>query len=301
MDYFTSIRVFVQVVESGSFVKASQALNLPRNAITRHLQTLEEHLQIKLLNRTTRRISLTNDGTAYYERMVLILDQWLEAESDLTTAQGRPHGRLRVDMGGTIATCLVLPNLVDFQTQYPELIIDIGVSDRPVDLLAERVDCVIRGGTVSDPSLIARRLGNLHHVTVASPGYLERYGEPKHPNDLKDNHPMVRYFFAGSQRKQQICFVKDTQRIEIDAKYAVAVNDSNAFLCAALAGLGAAQTLRFMADLHIKSGALIPILQEWTLEPHPIYIVYAQNRHLSKRVRVFVDWLVDLFEKNGLR
>lgn len=301
MDYFTAVKAFIQVVEAGSFVKAAQALSLPRNTVTKHIQSLEAHLRVKLLNRTTRRISLTNDGTAYYERMVRVVDQWLEAESDLVSTQARPHGRLRVDMGSTMATMLVLPALPEFQKRYPELQLDIGVSDRPVDLLGDRVDCVIRGGTLSDPSLIARRLGSLKFVTCATPAYLARHGTPLHPADLETNHQMVRYFFAGTQRRLPVEFVRGEERISVDAHYFVSVNDSNALLAAALAGMGVLQTLMFMAEPHFESGALIPLLEDWSLEPNPIYIVYSPNRHLSARVRVFVEWLVELFEAKGLR
>ncbi|SEI43830.1 LysR family transcriptional regulator [Pseudomonas sp. NFR16] len=301
MDYFTAVKAFIQVVEAGSFVKAAQTLSLPRNTVTKHIQSLEAHLRVKLLNRTTRRISLTNDGTAYYERMVRVVDQWLEAESDLVSTQARPHGRLRVDMGSTMATMLVLPALPEFQKRYPELQLDIGVSDRPVDLLGDRVDCVIRGGTLSDPSLIARRLGSLKFVTCATPAYLARHDTPLHPTDLETNHQMVRYFFAGTQRRLPVEFVRGEERISVDAHYFVSVNDSNALLAAALAGMGVLQTLMFMAEPHFKSGALIPLLEDWSLEPNPIYIVYSPNRHLSARVRVFVEWLVELFEAKGLR
>lgn len=301
MDYFTAVKAFIQVVEAGSFVKAAQTLNLPRNTVTKHIQSLESHLRVKLLNRTTRRISLTNDGTAYYERMVRVVDQWLEAESDLASAQARPHGRLRVDMGSTMATMLVLPALPDFLKRYPDLQLDIGVSDKPVDLLGDRVDCVIRGGALNDPSLIARRLGSLRFVTCATPAYLAAHGTPLHPSDLEKDHQMVRYFFAGSQKRLPVEFIRGDERIPVDAPYFVSVNDSNALLAAALAGLGVLQTLQFMAEPHFKSGALVPLLEEWTLEPNPIYIVYSPNRHLSARVRVFVDWLVELFDAKGLR
>lgn len=301
MDYFTAVKAFIQVVEAGSFVKAAQTLNLPRNTVTKHIQSLESHLRVKLLHRTTRRISLTNDGTAYYERMVRVVDQWLEAESDLVSAQARPHGCLRVDMGSTMATMLVLPALPDFQKRYPELQLNIGVSDRPVDLLGDRVDCVIRGGTLSDPSLIARRLGSLKFVTCATPGYLSAHGTPSHPTDLETNHQMVRYFFAGTNRRLPVEFVRGEERISVDGSYFVSVNDSNALLAAALAGMGVLQTLMFMAEPHFKSGALVPLLDDWSLEPNPIYIVYSPNRHLSTRVRVFVEWLVELFEAKGLR
>ncbi|MGE7992243.1 LysR substrate-binding domain-containing protein [Pseudomonas sp. NPDC089554] len=301
MDYFAAVKAFIQVVEAGSFVKAAQALNLPRNTVTKHIQSLESHLRVKLLNRTTRRISLTNDGSAYYERMVRVVDQWLEAESDLTSAHVRPHGRLRVDMGSTMATLLVLPALPDFQKRYPELQLDIGVSDRPVDLLGERVDCVIRGGTLSDPSLIARRLGSLEFVTCATPGYLAANGTPQHPGDLEGNHQMVRYFLAGTNRRLPVVFERGEERITVDARYFVSVNDANAMLAAALAGLGVLQAPRFMAQAHLESGTLVRLLADWTQAPNPIYIVYSPNRHLSARVRVFVQWLVELFEAKGLR
>lgn len=301
MDYFASVKAFIQVVEAGSFVKAAQTLNLPRNSVTKQIQALETHLRVKLLNRTTRRLSLTNDGTAYYERMVRVVDQWLEAESDLASAQARPHGRLRVDMGSTMATLLVLPALPDFQRRYPELQLDIGVSDRPVDLLGDRVDCVIRGGSLTDPSLIARRLGSLQFVTCAAPSYLAAHGTPQHPSDLLNNHLMVRYFFAGTNRRQTVEFVRNGERLDIDAPYFVAVNDANALLAAAVAGLGVLQSLRFMVEPQVQTGALVPLLQDWSLEPNPIYIVYSPNRHLSARVRVFVDWLIELFEAKGLR
>ncbi|SQF98940.1 LysR family transcriptional regulator [Paucimonas lemoignei] len=301
MDYFTAVKAFIQVVEAGSFVKAAQTMSLPRNTVTKHIQSLEGHLRVKLLNRTTRRISLTNDGTAYYERMVRVVDQWLEAESDLASAQARPHGRLRVDMGSTMATMLVLPALPQFHKRYPELQLDIGVSDRPVDLLGDRVDCVIRGGTLNDPSLIARRLGSLTFVTCATPEYLAHHGTPLHPGDLETGHQMVRYFFAGTNRQLPVEFVRGDERITVDAPYFVSVNDSNALLAAALAGMGVLQTLRFMAEPHFQSGALVQLLEDWSLEPNPIYIVYSPNRHLSARVRVFVQWLIELFEAKGLR
>ncbi|MEN0107188.1 MAG: LysR family transcriptional regulator [Pseudomonas sp.] len=301
MDYFASVKAFIQVVEAGSFIKAAQTLNLPRNTVTKQIQALESHLRVKLLNRTTRRISLTNDGTAYYERMVRVVDQWLEAESDLASAQARPHGRLRVDMGSTMASLLVLPALPEFQRRYPELQLDIGVTDRPVDLLGDRVDCVIRGGSLTDPSLIARRLGSLQFVTCAAPTYLAARGTPQHPHDLLSGHLMVRYFFAGTNRRQPVEFVRDGDSLNIDAPYFVAVNDANALLAAAVAGLGVLQSLRFMVEPHVQTGALVPLLQGWSLEPNPIYIVYSPNRHMSARVRVFVDWLIELFEMKGLR
>ena len=198
MDYFTSVRAFTRVVESGSFVKAAASLDLPRNTLTKQVQALEAHLRTKLLNRTTRRVSMTNDGAAYYERMSRIMEEWEEVESELAHAQASPRGRLRVDMASATATQLVIPALPAFHARYPDVQLDIGVSDRPADLISERVDCVVRAGKVTDPSLIARHVGDLPFVACATPDYLKKHGKPSHPGDLDDNHLLVRYFFSGS-------------------------------------------------------------------------------------------------------
>ena len=159
MDYYTAVRAFIRVVEGGSFTKASTGLDLPRNTVTKLVQALEAHLQVKLLNRTTRRVSLTNDGAAYYERMSRIMDEWQEAESDLAMSQSRPRGRIRVDVAALLATHLVIPALPTFYERYPDIQLDLGVSDKPSDLVSDRIDCVLRAGKVTDPSLIAVNAG----------------------------------------------------------------------------------------------------------------------------------------------
>jgi DNA-binding transcriptional LysR family regulator len=297
MDYFLAVKTFVGVAESGSFSKTAAALDLPRNTVTKLVQSLEAHLRVRLLHRTTRRVSLTNDGSAYYERMSRILGEWQDAESGLNDAQAAPRGRLRVDMGTTMASLLVIPALPDFHRRYPDLQLDIGISDRTVNLLDERVDCVVRGGEIADPSLIARRIGELEFVTCATPAYLARHGTPAHPSELQSGHELVRYFFAGSGRKAPIDFQRGEERVSLQGRQFLAVNDSNAYLAAGLAGLGVIHTLRFMAQAHIDSGALVEILPEWRAPPNQISIVYLPNRHLSARVRVFVDWMIALFKQ----
>ena len=303
MDQYTAVRAFVGVVETGSFVKAAAALNLPRNTVTKLVQGLEAHLRVKLLNRTTRRVSTTSDGSAYYERMARVLDEWQEAESALASAQTSPRGRLRVDMGATMATMLVIPALAEFQARYPEVQIDIGVSDRPVDLVSERVDCVVRTGAITDPSLIARRIGEFRFMTSATPAYLARYGTPAEPADLERGHKMVRYFFSGSGRQLAVEMSRGEQRVKLHCDHFIGVNDTNAMLAAGLAGLAGLGVLHapaFIAAPHIASGMLVPLLEEWQGEPVMVSVVYAPNRHLSARVRVFVDWMVEIFENNRM-
>jgi DNA-binding transcriptional LysR family regulator len=295
MDNLTAVRTFLRVVETGSFARAADTLQLPRNTVTKLVQQLEAHLRIKLLNRTTRRVSPTSDGTAYYDRMVRLVEEWDEVEDELARARSHPRGRLRVDMGTTVASLLLIPSLAAFHARYPDVQIDIGASDRPVDLVGERVDCVIRAGIVTDPSLIARQLGSLPQAVCASPAYLARHGVPVHPSDLEDGHTLIRYVFAGSNRFQPLALSRGEETVEVKGRHFVSVNESGALLSAALAGLGVMHAPAFISGRHVDSGALIPLLDGWRGPDVPLHIIYPANRHLSARVRVFVDWMIELF------
>jgi DNA-binding transcriptional LysR family regulator len=296
MDRLTAVRAFLRVVETGSFVKAADSLELPRNTVTKLVQSLEAHLRVKLLNRTTRRVSITNDGALYYERMSRVVDEWQEVESELTSAQLNPRGRLRVDMASAIATQLVIPALPAFQQRYPDLQLDIGASDRPIDLVSERVDCVVRAGVINDPSIVARHLGDLPFILCASKSYLKQHGVPKRPSDLESGHTLIRYFFAGTGRKLPIVLSRGEDEVTVQGKHFISVNDGNALLTAALSGLGIIHTVSLIAQPHIDSGDLVPLLEDWQLDIIPFSIVYSPNRHLSARARVFVDWMVQLFQ-----
>ena len=172
MDQIQAMRIFTRVVEAGTFTRAADSLSLPKATVTKHVQALEERLRVKLLNRTTRRVTVTADGAAYYERTVRLLSDLDDIEASMTNARANPMGRLRVDVGTSVAQLLIIPHLADFQTRFPDIQLDLGVSDRTVDLIGDNVDCVIRGGELSDQSLVARRIGNLEFITVASPDYL---------------------------------------------------------------------------------------------------------------------------------
>ena len=295
MDYFQAVQAFLRIVETGSFVKAAAQLQVHPNAVTKMVQALEAHLRVKLLNRTTRTVTLTPEGSAYHARMGRVLDQWLEAESDLALSGSRPSGRVRVDMGTTIATLLVIPALQDFHSRYPDIQIDIGASDRTADLASESIDCVIRGGHLPDSTLIARGLGSLDFVTCATPAYLAAHGALHHPSQLEEAHTLVRYFFPSSGKHNTLTLIRGAEQVTVNGRHIVAVNDSNAYLAAGLAGLGVIHTLRFMVQPSIEAGALAQVLPEWSAAPNPLSVVYMPNRHLSARVRVFVDWLVEVF------
>lgn len=296
MDYFSAVRAFTRVVETGSFVKAADSLQLPRNTVTKLVQSLEAHLRVRLLNRTTRRVSATTDGAAYYERMSRILEAWQEAEFDLVSAQAHPRGRLRVDMGSAMAAHVVIPSLPAFRVRYPDMQLDIGANDRPIDMVSDGVDRVVRAGKLSDPSVIARHIGDLPFVLCASKDYLARHGEPRHPADLEKGHTLIRYFYAGSGRPAPIELRSGDEKLTVKGSYFVSVNDANALLAAGLAGLGVVHTLAVIAQASIDEGKLVPLLRDWSSEPVPISIVYPPNRHLGARVRVFVDWMAQLFK-----
>ena len=304
MDHMAAMRAFVRVVEVGTFTRAAQLLSIPKPTLSKLIQGLESHLRTRLLNRTTRRVTVTADGAAYYERVISILADVDELDGSMTLSQASPKGKLRIDVGTSLALLIIIPALPDFHARYPDIQIDLGVSDRPVDLLSENVDCVLRAGTLTDQSLIARRIGEFDFVTCAAPSYLARCGEPLHPSDLQNgNHTMVGFFHAASGRPHSFNFVRGEEQHEVHGRYVIAVNDSTAYVAAALAGLGVAAAPTFMIQDHIAGGALRPLLAGWTTDVIPLYVVYPPNRHLSTKLRIFVDWVADLFasERGRLR
>jgi LysR family transcriptional regulator for bpeEF and oprC len=294
MDQLSAMRAFIRVVETGNFTRAADTLAMPKATVTNLIQGLEAHLHTKLLNRTTRRVMVTTDGALYYERAAQIVSEISELDGSLTNSQGLPGGRLRVEMAGAFADWIVVPALCDFYQKYPDIRIDLGVGDRTVDYLAENVDCALRAGTPADQSLIARRVSEVELITCASPIYIEKFGKPERPEDLENDHYSVSYFRAQTNRTLPFEFRRDNEELEINPRYLVSVNDSRTFVTAATTGLGIAQLPRFMIRNELASGELIQVLPEWNREPLGLYIVYPPNRHLSNKVRVFVDWLVKL-------
>ncbi|MBB3769620.1 DNA-binding transcriptional LysR family regulator [Angulomicrobium tetraedrale] len=295
MDQIAAMRAFVRVVEAGTFTRAADLLDSPKPTVTKLIQQLEAHLRTKLLNRTTRRVGVTPDGAAYYERALALLSDLDELDGSMMRSQATPSGRLRVDVPSSLALYALIPALPDFIARYPDIQLDMGVSDRPVDLVAENVDCAIRGGSLTDPTLIARRIGQVQLVPCAAPDYIRQYGLPLHPRELESGHRVVGYFSARTGRPVSFEMMRGDEHYDLDLPHAVAVNDSTAYLAAGLAGLGIIQGSEPMVRPYMEAGRLVRVLPDWECEAITLHVVYAPNRHLSSRLRVFVDWAAELF------
>ncbi|QNH50478.1 LysR family transcriptional regulator [Acinetobacter venetianus] len=295
MDLFHAMKVFNKVVETNSFSLAADTLGLPRASVTTTIQSLERHLQVRLLNRTTRKLSLTPDGAVYYDRTVRILADVEDVESSFNDAERGPRGRLRIDVPVSIGRLILIPRLREFHARYPDIDLVIGLNDRPVDLVGEAVDCAIRVGELQDSSLIARRIGTFQCATAASPCYLNKKGVPTSIEDLQKNHQAIHFFSSRTGRNFDWDFMVDDLIKSVSVNGNVSVNDGDAYIDLALQGFGVIQGPRYMLTDHLESGALTEVLPQWTPAPMPISAVYLQSRHLSHKVRVFVDWVAELF------
>ncbi|SIQ43476.1 transcriptional regulator, LysR family [Rhizobium sp. RU35A] len=291
MDQLSAMRVFTRVVETGNFSKAALSLKMPKTTVTNLVQSLEAHLGTRLLNRTTRQVVVTTDGALYYERASRLLADLDELDGSLSSSQAQPSGKVRIALSGAFADQIIMPSLCDFHTRYPKIQLEFDIGDRIVDYIAENVDCALRGGTPNDQSLVARKVAELTLRTYAAPSYLEKVGEPKHPRDLEHHFSGIGYMKAYTGRNFPMQFHKDGELIEIEPRYIVSVNESRSYIAAAVAGIGVAQAVSFMVRDLVERGELVEILSDWQRPPIPLYIVYPQTRHLSNKVRVFVDWL----------
>jgi DNA-binding transcriptional LysR family regulator len=300
MDRFDAMQAFARVVEAGSFTKAAETLHISKTSVTQLVQQLEAHLRVKLLNRTTRKVNLTADGALYYERVLRLLDDLADAETSLSGASAVPRGRLRVDVPSPLARMILVPALPAFHARYPEIQIDMGVSDRIVDLIGEKVDCVVRGGELTDQSLMARRVGDLQLGVYAAPSYLQRLGTPVHPRELEDSqHRIVGFLWARTGKALPYAMHRNSERIHIQGRYVLAVDDGNAYLAAGLAGMGILWLPDYMSAPHVAQGELVPLFEEWRLDPMPLYVAFPPNRHISIKLRVFIDWVAELMAQHA--
>lgn len=300
MDRFDALQAFVRVVEAGSFTKAAHTLHLSRTTVTQLIQQLEARLRVKLLHRTTRQVRVTPDGAAYYERVSRLLAELAEADASLSSAQTAVQGRLRVDVPSPFARLILAPALPAFHARYPDIQLELGVSDRMVDVIADNVDCVLRGGELPDSSLVARRVGELPFGTYAAPSYLARAGTLSHPRELQDtHHRIVGFRSTRTGQVAPITWHREAEHIEVQGRYVVAVDDGNAYLAAGLAGMGVLAVPRYMAEPHAARGELVPLFDGWHLDPMPMTLVFPPNRHLSATLRVFMAWVEALMEASG--
>lgn len=296
MDHLQAIRIFARVVETGGFGRAALSLNMPNTTVSKWIRLLEAHLGVKLLERNTRTVSVTTDGAAYYERTRHLLMELDDIEATLGRSHGSPKGALRVDTGGSTASGIIIPHLPAFRDRYPDIQVLLSVTDRTLDLIAENIDCAIRS-SANDPALVTREIGALTWTTCASPDYLARHGVPDHPLQIGERAmPVVGYFSATTGLPQPLEFHRDGEKLVLEnPRNDVLVSESNAHLATALNGLGLIHTMDFMVRPSIEQGLLVPILESWRPAPLSVYVAYPPSRRFSTKVRVFVDWLADVF------
>ncbi|PLR32612.1 LysR family transcriptional regulator [Chimaeribacter californicus] len=298
MDRLDAMQVFIRVVELRSFTKAAALLGLPRSTVTDAVRQLEARLGVKLLARTTRHVSPTPDGDAYYLRCLNILAEVEDAEGAF--AGGTPKGVLRVDVQGTLARHFMLPALGDFLAAYPGIELQLSESDRRVDALREGIDCVLRVGPVHTSDLVARPLGVLEEITCASPAYLARFGTPHSPADLA-GHLMVG-FRTEEGTVLPLAFTQDGRATTVTLPCRVSVNGVESFVEAALQGFGLLQAPYYSLGPALASGQLVPVLEAFAPgTPLPVTLLYPQNRRHAGRVRVFIEWLSQEFEARNRR
>jgi len=292
MDRFQAIRAFVQVVEYESFVRAAERLGLSTTAVSRQVAELEDHLQTRLLQRTTRRLSLTETGRTFHERCVQILAELGEAEREVGREVSEPRGTIRLTTSVNFGTHQVTPAIALFLARHSHVKFDVSLSDRIVDIIEEGFDLAIRIGGTGGQNLVARKLGETQFIACASPDYVTRHGAPATPEDLA-RHNCLTYEYA----LRDVWTFRDTAGRERTVRVAGSLNSNNGDLNAAAAvqGVGIALEPDFIVDSELKSGKLVPVLESFHAPASPIYAVYPSRRFLPAKVRAFVDFLVERF------
>jgi DNA-binding transcriptional LysR family regulator len=293
MDRFDAMRLFTRIVELKSFSKAAEDLMLPPATATHAIKQLEARLGVRLLHRTTRQVSPTPDGEAYYRRCLGILADVEETEAGFGASGVPPKGKLRVDLQETLARRFVLPRLREFFARYPDIELEIGTNDRYVDLVREGVDCVLRVGTLRDSSLVARRVATLRQVSCATPAYLKRYGKPKTLDDLR-SHLAVNFHSSATGRLLPLEFEVEgaVRTVQLGGK--VSVYNADAYTECCLNDLGIVQVPRYRVAELLDNGRLREVLPRHPPPPLSVSVLYPHQRQLSPRVRAFVDWLAEL-------
>jgi len=293
VDLFRAVQVFSQVVESGSFSKAAASLGLSTTAVSRHVGELEAHLQTRLLNRTTRRLSLTESGQGFYERAVQLLHDLREAEQEASKAAVTPQGTLRLTTAVTFGTRHVAPIIGAFMARHPGVRFDVQLSDRVVDVVEEGFDLAIRVGTTGAENLVARKLGETRLVPCASPEYLRRHGAPAHPRELA-RHNCFTYEYAGPRNQWRFRGADGREHV---VRVAGTMHSNSGDLNAALAlqAAGIAFEPDFLVSEELRAGRLVALLPDYEAMPSPIYALYPSRRHLSAKVRLFVEYLAERF------
>jgi LysR family transcriptional regulator for bpeEF and oprC len=297
MDRLHAMEVFVRVAEAGSFSRAANQLDLGNAAVTAAIKNLENHLGARLFHRTTRSVSLTEDGAAYLERCRRILDDVQDAEDGLSRARRSPAGHLRVEMPYAIGRLYVLPAWPRFSAQYPDLKVTALLNDRVVDLVEEGLDAAIRVGELKDSSYIARPLRRFGSIACASPEYLERMGQPHTPEDLH-GHQCLALYNASQHRVQPWLFERAGQQFSFTPDAKIVTNSVEALVDAAISGAGIVYTGNGVVSRPLRSGELVPVLADYATQTTPLSLVYPASRHLTAKLRAFADFVSGLFPES---
>jgi LysR family transcriptional regulator for bpeEF and oprC len=292
MDQLLAMKVFARVAERGSFGHAADELEISRPAASGHVAALEKHLGARLLNRTTRRVSLTAEGVEFLRRTRRILEELRDAEETLRDSRSRPQGKLRVDVPVAFGRYLLLPALPEFTSRYPLIELDLRLNDRVVDLVAERIDVALRVGPIRQSGLAARRVSQLNVVTCAAPSYLEAHGEPRTPDDLR-NHRLVGVTDASGATPEWT-FPPPYTAKRLGLKFAMLFNAVEGPIITAAAGLGITHTADLLVAEYVGRGELKLILDDFVMPGPPISLVYPAGGHQLAKVRVFSDFAADL-------
>ncbi len=289
MESFVGITAFVHSAEQRSYIGAARVIGVSPSAVGKAIARLEERLGVRLFNRTTRSISLTDEGEVLYERYRRILDEMRDAEATIVRSCEQPRGRLRISMPHIVAHHLVVPLLPDFSRRFPEIELDIDLDDRVVDLVAEGLDIVVRSGELSDARFIARPIGDQHFVVCGSPQYLEQRGAPENPDDLS-RHACIRFKYPSSGMIAPWSFQAPFAQLPL--RRDITFNNTDAGLRAAIDGMGLAHLPVYVARPSVEGGALVPVLTPFMAPLGSLSLVWPTNRQLSPKVRSFVDFLV---------
>lgn len=292
MNRLEAMTTFVRVAELQSFTAAAASLGLPKSSASAAVAQLEAHLKTQLLYRTTRKVQLTHDGQAYYERCRDLLSDFDDVDAMFEQTPSALTGSLRIDMPVSMARNFVVPRLPQFLDRHPGVDIELSCTDRRVDVIAEGFDCVIRVGWLADSGLVARSLGELRMGNYASPAYLKTFGEPKTLDDLS-RHRLIHYAATLGSRPFGFEYRDGDTYRTVDMAGRITVNNTEAFQAAALAGLGLLQSPR-TGNRHVESGAMVEILPAYEAEPLPVSLVYPRRRHQARRVRAFMDWMAEI-------
>lgn len=293
MNPLEAMQIYVRVAELTSFTQAADHLGLPKASISTAVKRLEHQLGTRLLHRTTRSVQMTQDGLLFYERAKDMLSDMEELQGLFQQREIEISGRLRIDLPNGIAKHILLPQLPQFLQAHPRLEIEISSTDRKVDLIREGFDCVLRIGHLDDSNLIARHLGHLPQINLASPAYLQQMGTPQSLLDLKQ-HQLIHYTSHFGNKHQGFEYIEAGQRKTLAMSGKVTVNNSDAYQAACLAGLGIIQAPAIGAQHLITEGKLIEILPEFKAQALPVSLLYADRRHLAKRSQYFMDWVAEL-------